>query len=77
MIIDNIEPKKVNIKIGNISPYEIRATKDIEDKRTTEKLQNEAMEKIEPINRVNPSIQMQMKNDIRTFFGLVKDVKLR
>ncbi|HHV26261.1 MAG TPA: HDIG domain-containing protein [Tissierellia bacterium] len=75
VIIDNIEPKKVNIKIGNISPYEIRATKDIEDKRTTEKLQNEAMEKIEPINRVNPSIQMQMKNDIRTFFGLVKDVK--
>lgn len=75
VIIDNIEPKKVNIKIGDVSPYEIRATKDIEDKRTTEKLQNEAMEKIEPIYKVNPSIQMQMKNDIRTFFGLVKDIK--
>lgn len=74
-IIDNIEPKKVKVRIGDVSPYEIRATKDIEDKGATQKLKNEAMERVEPRFRVNPSVQMKMKNDIRVFFGLVKDVK--
>lgn len=75
LMIGNIEPKKVSTKIGDISPYEIRATKDIEDRRTTEKLQNEAMERVEPRYKINPSIHMQMKNDIRIFYGLVKEIK--
>ena len=29
-IIDNIEPKKVKVRVGDVSPYEIRATKDID-----------------------------------------------
>lgn len=74
-IIDNIEPKKVKVRVGDVSPYEIRATKDIEDKSATQRLKNEAMERIDPRFRVNPSVQMKMKNDIRVFFGLVKDVK--
>lgn len=75
IIIASIEPKKVSMKVGDISPYEIRATKDIEDKITTKKLQNEAMERVDPIYRINPSIQMQMKNDLRILFNIVKDVK--
>ncbi|WP_077367959.1 HD family phosphohydrolase [Anaerosalibacter sp. Marseille-P3206] len=75
VIIDNIEPKKVNVRIGDTAPYEIRATRDIPDNGATEKLKNEAMDRVEPRFRVNPSIQMEMKNDIRVFFGTVKDVK--
>ena len=75
IIVGNIEPKKVNVRIGDIAPYEIRATRDIEDKEETEKLKNEAMERVEPRFRVDPSVQMEMKNDIRVFFGMVKDVK--
>ena len=75
IIVDNIEPKKVNVRIGDTAPYEIRATRDIEDKGATQKLKDEAMDRVEPRFRVDPSVQMEMKNDIRIFFGMTKDVK--
>lgn len=75
IVIDNIEPKKVRVKINDTAPYEIRATRDIVDKGATEKLKDEAINRVEPRFRVNPSVQMEMKNDIRVFFGIVKDVK--
>ena len=55
IIIDNIEPKKVNVRIGDTVPYEIRATRDIEDKGATQKLKDEAMNRVDPRFRVNPS----------------------
>lgn len=75
IIVDNVEPKKVNVRIGDTAPYEIRATRDIEDKGATQKLKDEAMDRVDPRFRVDPSVQMEMKNDIRIFFGMVKDVK--
>ena len=75
MIIENIEPKKIKVRVGDIAPDNIMATKDIVDKRATEKLKQEAMDRVEPRYRITPSVQMKMKNDIKVYFNTVRDIK--
>lgn len=75
MIINNIEPKKIKVKAGDIAPDNIIATKDIVDKKATEKLKQEAMDRVEPRYRITPSVQMKMKNDIKVYFNTVRDIK--
>lgn len=75
MIINNIEPKKIKVRVGDIAPDNIIATKDIVDKKATEKLKQEAMDRVEPRYRITPSVQMKMKNDIKVYFNTVRDIK--
>ncbi|MTI65996.1 MAG: HDIG domain-containing protein [Firmicutes bacterium] len=84
LIVNNIAPEKISVQVGEFAPKDIRATKDIIDKKTTEDLKKEAMEKVEPRHRVDPSIQVKVKNEIRNFFNLVynlsdneKDINLK
>ncbi len=73
--IHKLETNKLNLRIGDILPSTIRATKDLEDKYITEDLKTEAMNKIDPIYRISPSIQMAMKNSIKDFLDTARDVK--
>ena len=73
--IHKLETNKLNLRIGDILPSTIRATKDLEDKYITEDLKTEEMNKIDPIYRISPSIQMAMKNSIKDFLDTARDVK--
>lgn len=75
IIIGKIEPQKLNISIGDAAPYDIRSPKDVVDELTTERLKKEASDNVEPVYRVNPSVQMKMKSDIQDFFNIIRDVK--
>lgn len=68
IILLGMMPERIDIRVGDIAQEEIRATKEIVDEVTTEKYRLEAMESVEPRYRVDASIQIKVKNDIRKFF---------
>lgn len=75
MTIQKVETEKINVKIGDRAPLEIRATKDIVDKQATERLKREAANRVQPRYRISPSIQMNMKSILKEFFDSVRELK--
>src|SRR5690554_5918472 len=63
----SLRPEKFDIVVGQRSPADIFSSKDIEDKRATEKLREEASESIELIYSFNPSVHVELKKDIEDF----------
>ncbi|WP_025641482.1 HD family phosphohydrolase [Schnuerera ultunensis] len=74
--IQKVETKRINVKVGDAAPLEIRATKDIVDKQATEQLKKEASDRVEPRYRLSPSVQMTMKATIKEFFDTVREFQL-
>lgn len=75
VVLYNVAPDKINVKVGDVAPKDIRATKDIVDEEATEELTQLAMDGVEQIHRIDPSVQVKMKNRIKKFFVLVRDVR--
>lgn len=75
ILIQKMETEKLDVKIGDSAPVEIRATKDIIDEYATRELENEIRNNVEPKYRVSPSIQMSMKEIINDFFSKVDELK--
>ena len=73
--IQKVETKRINVKVGDTAPLEIRATKEIEDQNATERLKREAANSVEPRYRISPSVQMNMKSTIRSFFIKVRELQ--
>lgn len=73
--IYKMETNKLDLKIGDIAPTDIRATKEILDEFTSEKLRKEAMNRVEPRYRISPSVQMIMKDQIKDFLDTARDIK--
>ncbi|MGF7056346.1 HD family phosphohydrolase [Brassicibacter mesophilus] len=73
--VGNIAPEKITVKIGDVAPDDIRATKDIIDENATERLKQEAMDRVESRYRVDTSIQVKVKNEIKKFFELTKEIQ--
>lgn len=74
-VIKKMETERLDVKIGDIAPVEIRATKDIVDEYATNALKEEVKNKVEPRYRVSPSIQMTMKDIMNQFFNKVEELK--
>ncbi len=75
IVMLNIAPEKISVSIGDSAPYDIRATKDIINERATERLRQEAIDKVEPRYLVDRSIQVKVKNEMKRFFELVYNMK--
>ncbi|RKD34730.1 HD family phosphohydrolase [Thermohalobacter berrensis] len=75
IVVNNIAQEKISVEIGDIAPKDVRATKDIVDSVKTRELKLKVMEEVEPRHRVDPSIQVKVKNEIKEFFELVYEVK--
>lgn len=73
--VGNIAPEKITVKIGDVAPDDIRATKDIIDENATERLKQEAMDRVESRYRVDTSIQVKVKNEIKKFFEMIKEIQ--
>lgn len=73
IIVGSIAPKKILVSVGEIAEDDIRATKDIVDSELTEKLKEEAKKSVEPRYRVDTSVQVNIKDDIKKFFEMVKE----
>ncbi len=70
-----LETDKLDLKIGDIAPSDIRASKDLIDEYTREDLRKEAANNVEPKYRISPSIQISMKNKIKSLLDLTRDTK--
>ncbi|AFS78823.1 metal dependent phosphohydrolase [Gottschalkia acidurici 9a] len=73
IVVESIAPEKIIVKVGDIAQEDIRATKDIIDEELTEKLKQEAISRVELRHRVDTSVQVKIKDDIRQFFNIIKD----
>ncbi|NMB26580.1 MAG: HDIG domain-containing protein [Tissierellia bacterium] len=74
--IQKVETKRINVKVGDTAPLEIRATKEMVDKQATERLKREAANRVEPRYRLSPSVQMAMKTTVKEFFDDVRELQL-
>ena len=74
-IASEIAPEKILVEVGDMAPEDIRATKDIVDTELTEQLREEAKKSVDPRYRIDTSVQVNIKEDIKKFFGIVKDSK--
>ncbi|SHJ79353.1 HD family phosphohydrolase [Paramaledivibacter caminithermalis] len=70
-----VSPKKYDIKVGEVSPADIRAPIDIEDKEATDKEIEKAIQLVEPRQEVDPTIQISIKNKIEAFFKTLYESK--
>ncbi|HZK32921.1 MAG TPA: HDIG domain-containing protein [Tissierellaceae bacterium] len=70
-----LETNKLDLKIGDLAPTDIRATKDLVDDYTRESLRKDAANNVEPKYRISPSIQMSMKNKIKNLLDTTRDIK--
>lgn len=75
ILFGSLLPQKLDIKLGQPAPRDIKATRDVIDEVATQKLKLEAMESIETIYNIDASIQIQIKADIRMYFKLLREVQ--
>ncbi len=73
-IIEGIVPERIVVVVGDIATEDIRATKDITDAHLTDQLKEEAKKSVDPRYRVDTSVQVNIKEDIKKFFNIVKDL---
>lgn len=71
--IQKVETKRINVKVGDTAPLEIRATKEMVDKQATERLKREAANRVEPRYRLSPSVQMAMKTTVKEFLMMLEN----
>ena len=66
--ISTLAPEKYELQPGQKAPVDLRAPRDIEDKSATEKLMKKAIESVEPREKLDPTIQIDIKKKIERFF---------
>ncbi|MDR5657984.1 HDIG domain-containing protein [Serpentinicella sp. ANB-PHB4] len=69
ILLYNLMPDKYDLDIGQNSPVDIYAPKDIENRWETERLKAEAAESVDLIYTVNLGIHGEVKSDIEEFFN--------
>ncbi len=68
-------PKKYVIKIGDASPYDINATRNLKDMQATVLKANQASLAIKDVMLANPDINKQNIKQLTTFFSIVDGVR--
>jgi putative nucleotidyltransferase with HDIG domain len=75
IILSGTVPTKYELAVDDISPVDIYATRDIEDKLTTERLQNEAEQKILPQYEFNQDVTKRTQQNIYEFLSNVQNIR--
>jgi len=66
--ISSLSPEKYELQPGQKAPADLRAPRDIEDKAATEKLMKKAIESVEPREKIDPTIQIDIKKKVERYF---------
>lgn len=77
LIVDAIAPERISVEVGDRAPEDIRATKEIVDVELTEKLKEEAAKTVELRHRLDTSVQVNIKDDIKKFFEIIKEFSVK
>lgn len=71
----SMAPERIAVKVGDLAPDDIRATKEMVDEIRTDQLKEEAIENIDTIYKVETSVQVKIKNDINRFFIILREIR--
>lgn len=71
----NVAPQRYRLKVGEISGEDIYAPSDIVDKSATELRRKEAEESVQPIYKLDLTVQIDIEKKIDNFFLLLDSVK--
>lgn len=69
-----LAPQKYELKVGQRAQEDIKATKDIENKIETQKLIDKAVQQVQPVYKINPTVQAEIKSDIEKFFSDINEI---
>ncbi len=69
-----LAPQKYELKVGQRSQEDIKATKNIENKIETQKLIDKAGQQVQPVYKINLTVQAETKSDIEKFFSDINEV---
>lgn len=70
-----LAPEKYEIIIGQQAISDIKAPRDIEDKVATNKLIKKTVELVEPREKIDPTIQIDIKKNIERFFLILYRIR--
>lgn len=66
-------PKKYSLNVGDIAAADIDAPANMVDKAATEMLRNEAADKVQPIYKVDLTVQIELEKIIDQFFNQLEE----
>ena len=75
MFVLNVTPEKYRLKVGDISSEDIYAPSDIVDKSATEFIRKQAEESVQPVYKLDLTVQIDIEKKIDNFFLLLDSVK--
>ncbi len=70
-----LAPPKYDLRIGQKMTTDIKAPRDIEDKEATEKQIKQKVQSVEPREKIDPTIQIDIKKKIEKFFNHVYNIR--
>lgn len=71
----SLAPEKYELSVGERAPADIKAPWDMEDKEATDKLIEKAIESVEPKDKIDPTIQIDIKKKIEQFFKYLYETR--
>lgn len=75
LFVLNVKPEIYRLKVGEISNEDIYAPSDIVDKSATELRKRQAEDNVEPVYKLDLTVQIDIEKKIDNFFLLVESVK--
>ncbi|HWR60249.1 MAG TPA: HDIG domain-containing protein [Clostridia bacterium] len=75
LFILNVTPQKYLLKLGDISNEDIYAPSDIVDKSATELRRKQAEESVQPVYKLDLTVQIEIEKKISDFFILLSSIR--
>ncbi|TCO80040.1 HD family phosphohydrolase [Marinisporobacter balticus] len=74
-MIASLAPQKYELQVGQKAPEDLRAPRDIENKIETQRLIKKAEDAVEPKEKIDPTIQIDIKKKIEKFFENTYEIR--
>ncbi|MGE5676758.1 MAG: hypothetical protein ACM3ZR_01755, partial [Pseudomonadota bacterium] len=75
MVVLNVAPQQYSLSKGDIADEDIYAPSDIVDKSSTEQRRRQAEESVEPVYKLDLTVQVEIEKKISDFFMLLNSVR--
>ncbi|WP_053957564.1 HD family phosphohydrolase [Inediibacterium massiliense] len=73
--VATLAPQKYELEVGQKAPEDLRAPRDIEDKKETDRLIQKAVQAVEPREKIDPTIQIDSKKKAERFFKGIDQIR--
>ncbi|MDD3839102.1 MAG: HDIG domain-containing protein [Clostridia bacterium] len=75
IILSSIMPERYDVKAGEVAQQNIKATKDVVDILTTDRLKEQAMEKVMDTYKLDTDITQNAIDQYNDFFNILKNIR--